>query len=250
MIGNITLDNIQACSLKLTSLSLCVFGLVEVFLLCIYRGKHMKHKNLILFISLVLFLYPVIVSGAWTPMSSGTTQTLYGVWGSSGSDVFAVGSNGTILHYNGSTWSSMTSGTTNALLGVWGSSGTDVFAVGGYSDSSYHGTILHYNGSTWSAMPNGAAYYLYGVWGSSADNIFVVGGYAYLDTSEPPMPYYPVYTNGIFLHYNGSSWSSMPSGTAYPLYSIWGSSADDIFAVGGYSVPSYETCICQGILCN
>ena len=46
------------------------------------------------------------------------------------SDVFAVGDGGTILHYNGSTWSSMTSGTTNYLRGVWGSSGSDVFAVG------------------------------------------------------------------------------------------------------------------------
>jgi hypothetical protein len=34
-------------------------------------------------------------------MSSGTTERLYGVWGSSGSDVFAVGHNGTILHYGG-----------------------------------------------------------------------------------------------------------------------------------------------------
>jgi hypothetical protein len=37
----------------------------------------------------------------WTPMTSGTTNGLGGVWGSSGSDVFAVGSGGTILHYDG-----------------------------------------------------------------------------------------------------------------------------------------------------
>ena len=37
---------------------------------------------------------------------------------------------GIILHYNGSAWSAMTSGTTNSLNGVWGSSGSDVFAVG------------------------------------------------------------------------------------------------------------------------
>jgi hypothetical protein len=34
-------------------------------------------------------------------MSSGTNDTLHGVWGSSGSDVFAVGNYGTILHYSG-----------------------------------------------------------------------------------------------------------------------------------------------------
>jgi PKD repeat protein len=60
-------------------------------------------------------------------------------WGSSGSDVFAVGLFGTILHYDGATWSAMSSGTAKYLLGVWGSSGSDVFAVG------WEGTILHYS---------------------------------------------------------------------------------------------------------
>jgi len=36
---------------------------------------------------------------SWTPMSSGTTNWLEGVWGSSSGDVFAVGESGTILHY-------------------------------------------------------------------------------------------------------------------------------------------------------
>jgi hypothetical protein len=76
-------------------------------------------------------------------MTSGTTTWLSGVWGSSGSDVFAVGGSGTILHYGGSTWSPMTSGTTNPLSGVWGSSSTDVFAVGA---TQVGGTILHYSG--------------------------------------------------------------------------------------------------------
>jgi len=75
-------------------------------------------------------------------MSSGTTNTLYGVWGSSGSNMFAVGDGGTILSYNNGLgrWSAMSSGTTNTLYGVWGSSPTDVFVVGN------GGTILHYSG--------------------------------------------------------------------------------------------------------
>jgi len=60
------------------------------------------------------------------------------VWGSSGSDVFAVGSGGKILHYNGMTWNEMDSRTCNDLKSVWGNSGTNVYAVGLY------GTILHY----------------------------------------------------------------------------------------------------------
>jgi len=41
------------------------------------------------------------------------------VWGISGNDVFAVGGEGRILHYNGAAWNSMTSGT-SAWLGVCG----------------------------------------------------------------------------------------------------------------------------------
>jgi hypothetical protein len=43
----------------------------------------------------------------WTwqnPLPQG--NTLYGVWGSSGSNVFAVGSSGTILHYGNELFSS------------------------------------------------------------------------------------------------------------------------------------------------
>jgi hypothetical protein len=75
-------------------------------------------------------------------MSSGTTNRLNGVWGSSSTDVFVVGRFGMILHYDGTSWSAMSSGTTDSLLGVWGSSNTDVFAVGS------SGTILHYSGDT------------------------------------------------------------------------------------------------------
>lgn len=74
-------------------------------------------------------------------MTSGTTVILDELWSNSASNVFAVGRNGTILRYNGSSWSSMTSATGNSLYGLWGSSGSDVYAVGD------NGTILHYNGS-------------------------------------------------------------------------------------------------------
>jgi hypothetical protein len=118
--------------------------------------------------SFILFLYPFTAFAGWTYMTSGTTNSLHDVWGSSGSDVFVVGDGGTILHYNGNTWSTMTSGTTNWLSGVWGSSGSDVFAVGG-------STILHYDGINWSSMSSGANYLL-DVWGSSSSDVFAVGG--------------------------------------------------------------------------
>ena len=71
---------------------------------------------------------------AWSRMSSSTSVQLTGVWGSSSSDVFAVGTLGTILHYDGNAWNVMISGTMmwvdGSCYGVWGSSSSDVFAVG------------------------------------------------------------------------------------------------------------------------
>jgi len=108
-----------------------------------------------------------VISWKWqNPLPQG--NLLRGVWGSSNNDVFAVGNNGTILHYNGSMWSSINSGTTNYLAAVWGSSPSDVFTVGN------NGTILHYNGNAWSQMSSGATTTLRGIWGTSSD-IFAVG---------------------------------------------------------------------------
>ena len=176
----------------------------------------MKNKRLLLCISLVLFLSPVTVYSGWSPMTSGTTTQLNGIWGCSGSDVFAVGNSGTILHYDGSVWAPMTSGTTETLYGIWGSSGSDVFAVGN------SGTILHYDGSVWASMTSGTAKELNGIWGSSGSDVFAVGG------------------SGTILHYDGSVWSPMTSGTTQTLRGIWGSSGSDVFAVGGTTILHYS----------
>jgi hypothetical protein len=120
---------------------------------------------LVMVAGLLLAVRPADVQaqgGGWqwqNPLPTG--NTLFGVWGSSGSDVFAVGDGGAILHYDGATWSAMRSGTTEWLSGVWGSSGSDVFAVG----SNF--TVLHYDGTGWSAMISGMDYTLHDVWGSN-----------------------------------------------------------------------------------
>jgi hypothetical protein len=150
---------------------------------------------------------PIVSPDGWewqNPLPQG--NPLYGVWGSSSSDVFAVGAAGTVLHCDGSTWSGMTSGTTNSLSGVWGSSSSNVFAVGG--------TILHYDGTAWSPMTSGTTNYLHDVWGSSSSDVFATGN------------------DGTILHCDGTAWSAMTSGTTNNLFGVWGSSSSDVFAVG------------------
>jgi len=153
----------------------------------------------------------------WTPMNSGTWNNLKGIWGSSPSDVFAAGNSGTILHYDGSTWTPMNSGITEHLRGVWGTGASDVFAAGN------SGTILHYDGSTWTPMNSGITEHLRGVWGTGASDVFAAGD------------------SGTILHYDGSTWTSMTSGTTNDLAGVWGSSFDDVYAVGDSATVLHYT---------
>jgi hypothetical protein len=74
------------------------------------------------------------------------------VWGTGPDDIYAVGFNGNIIHFDGAEWTPMESGTEENLEGVWGYvlkdelgavTRTDVFAVG------HNGTILRYDGVSW-----------------------------------------------------------------------------------------------------
>ena len=146
---------------------------------------------------------------SWTPLQSGTTQPLAGIWGAgAGSAVFAVGAGGTILNYDGTTWRAQTSGTTQSLHGVWGTSANDVFAVGS------GGTILHYDGTGWTAQVSGSTQALYSVWGNSGNSVFAVG-----DAST-------------ILHYDGTRWTAQTTAADMNLRGVWGSSTTSVFAVG------------------
>src|SRR5262245_31704063 len=84
---------------------------------------------------------------AWTPMTNpDITINLHQVWGSSATDVYAVGAEGglgTILHYQGTSWTPVDAGVQSAFESVWGS-GSHVFVVGIPGDST-----LHYDGISW-----------------------------------------------------------------------------------------------------
>ena len=105
---------------------------------------------------------------AWQPISGAGNNPLNAVWGTSASDVFAVGDNGAILHFDGANLSTMTSPTPETLVDVYGNASTDVFAVG------LTGTILHFDGTEWKIQPSGVTDGLFGVWTTTAE-AFAVG---------------------------------------------------------------------------
>ena len=160
----------------------------------------------------------------WIKMKSPTTEHLYGVWGSSGTNVFAVGASGTILHYNGLNWSDdVESGTTEGLRAIWGTGINDIYSVG---DS---GTILQYDGVSWSAMENNSSAWLLGIWGTSDANIYAVGGFY---DGVGGWFSLDAWEGGAILHYDGTAWNEIKNDIENRLFSIWGSSESDIYTVG------------------
>ena len=85
---------------------------------------------------------------SWSDQSiSGETRTIYGIWGFTAADIYAVGADGLFYHYDG-TWTEMevggtgSGGTSETLYAVWGLEGPDrIYAVG------TNGTTIRY-------MPN------------------------------------------------------------------------------------------------
>src|ERR1700722_10787302 len=109
-------------------------------------------------------------------------QTVYGVWGKSGDDFYAVGSaagrDGFIWHYHGSTFDRetvpldvprMADGEVPGFFKAWGV-GDDVWVVGAA------GTVLHRNGTApFTVVPTGVKDTLFTVSGTS-DRLLAVGG--------------------------------------------------------------------------
>jgi hypothetical protein len=101
-------------------------------------------------------------------MVSGTERTLNGIWGASSDVIFAVGLDGTVLFYDGSTWQGMGTGDNLSFTGVWGTSFWNVYAV------TFEGEILHFDGTMWTTM-FAADVRFASVSGTSDSDVFAVG---------------------------------------------------------------------------
>jgi hypothetical protein len=131
---------------------------------------------------------------------------------SGGSEGWAVGGSGTILHYTGGSWSSyVSSPTPNDLRSIYMVSTSEGWAVGV--------DILHYTGTSgsWNRLTNPTfPNVLLSVYMVSASEGWAVGG------------------SGTILHYTGGSWSTVTSPTSNDLYSVYMvSGGSEGWAVGG-----------------
>lgn len=144
--------------------------------------------------------------------------TLWWVFGFSHENVWAVGEQGTLLHFDGREWTPIEDGQSYTLWGLWGAAPDDLWAVGGTINGSIPALIRRYNGVVWTDVDAGlgidiARYFK--VWGQAPDNVFIVGD------------------SGTIVHFDGTAFSQMQSGTSDRLITVYGRGPDDVWAVGG-----------------
>lgn len=150
-----------------------------------------------------------------------TQSRLWGVWGATRDDLYAVGGNGrtgdlpVLLHYDGVAWSALAypeleRANVRAFFKVWGSSANDVIVVG------QRGVILRYDGSTWQEFGAGTGEDLISVWGTGPDRVVAVGSR----------------TNGVIATWDGTEWRSGSLSPMPGLNGVWTGDGNTVHVVG------------------
>lgn len=202
---------------------------------------------------------------AWTTVPAvnfgGIENTLIGVADISPGDAYAVANSsstaqGYIEQWKGTSWSLDTlpdpnNGMNTYLNAISATSASDVWAVGyeltgtTAANERYETYSLHWNGSAWAIVPMPAVsgsdnlldYEFNSIDAISPTNVWAVGDSGdNADVGGTP-------ARTLIEHYNGTSWSIVPSptaGTGPTLTGVAAESASDVWAVG-YDTPSGAT---------
>ena len=142
----------------------------------------------------------------WQPQPSPAGETLRSVYGADGM-VWAVGDKGEVARHDGVKWEKVAFPAANNIRGVWASAKTYVVAVGDWM-------IYLFDGNQWTPMPGQTSHKYNAVWGVNSQNIWAVGDYGKIVRL----------VNGV--------WVNQASSTGYSLFDVWGTSPNDIWAVG------------------
>lgn len=161
-----------------------------------------------------------LANGAIERLDTGVRGSLWWWHQTDDDTIQMVGDQGLVLSYQASsgTFARLDTPITQRLFGVWSASAEDVWYVGGDLDQGI-GTILHGDGTRILAsdMPAQAAGLgaMFKVTGFGRDAVFMVG------------------QRGRMLHCDGQRFESAEPPSTLPLLSISGSSAEDLYVVGG-----------------
>lgn len=171
----------------------------------------------------------------------------FGLWGSSATDVYAVGDtvdaasarHPSAARWNGSMWLpvALPSVAGLSLNDVWGSSDLDVYAVG---NAAGRGVVLHFDGATWSVVLDEPQVGFVRVGGTDPSDVWVTG-HALVPTGDVLEE---VAGHGALRHFDGTGWSTVQSPTSAPLGAVSAVSSSVVYVIAdggqGGSVWRYD----------
>lgn len=168
---------------------------------------------------------PVDAGPSWKVVVEHLDSTLLSIWGTSATDVWAVGGprgNGfdtLVLHFDGAVWHQLEPGGMDTYWWVYGTGPSDVWMVG------ESGRITHYDGSAFKEYPRVTTATLFGVWAASPTDAWAVGGTPEGGTAAP---------NDLLFHWDGAAWtpSPLPKALGRTLFKVWGTGSDNLYIVG------------------
>jgi hypothetical protein len=172
-------------------------------------------------------------TGTFTPFDPGTSATLRSITGSSSADVWAVGTGGTTVHFDGTEWSNVATDpfqlSSYLLTGVAGVS-NDAFWVSGYEPGTVayttSGVVVRHSDAGWSELPRltlqGSLAQLNAIWSNSPNDVWAAG------------------TSGQIFQWDGTQWKASTPGTSANFSALWSDGPNDVWAVGGTGMR-YDT---------
>jgi hypothetical protein len=172
---------------------------------------------------------PTPPDDGWEIVHRDLSGALLSVWGSSSTDVWAVGGDAldgtgpTVIHFDGEAWSRVPTGEPQGnLWWVFGFDGGPVY-MGGEG-----GVILRYQDGEFTSMDTPGTETVFGIWGATPDDVWAVGG-----ASDS--------TGGFAWRLSGDVWtaeSTLPADVAAnaAVWKVFGSSTDDAWLVGSNGV--------------
>jgi hypothetical protein len=134
----------------------------------------------------------------------------------SANDIYAVGENEKVLHYDGSFWTSAREDKPYAPRAAWAESKTRMVVA------SYSGGVYIFDGGSWKETYCGADL-----------RVSAFGGTAINDL-------YGYFHDRTILHFDGSGWSVSADSLNREQHAFWTAGSDDIFSVGSRSIYRFD----------
>ena len=167
-------------------------------------------------------------AASWQVVLQKLDGTLLSAWGTSATDVYAVGGplgntgfRALVMHFDGTSWHRLDAGANNVDTYWWahGSGPKDVWLSGS------NGRLSRWDGAAFQHYASGTTATIFGVWAASPTDAWAVGGTPEATSGQP---------NDVLLHWDGTSWtpSPLPRALGRTYFKVWGSGPDDVFVVG------------------